>query len=170
MGAPGRPNKSDPRLESAISDVKNSNNSKVTALLTEIGIDSLDGYQRTLLIWSAFYGNTELLKWLMSRGANINHQDRIGYTALHFVAQERRHDIAQILLDGGADLEIKDIHGNTAAWTAVFNARGKYETLKLFIQHGANVDNVNNAGRTPRQMAESMFPADFEKIKQELGI
>jgi hypothetical protein len=55
-------------------------------------------------------------------------------------------------------------------YTAVFNFHGKYETLKLFIQRGANLDSVNNAGRTPRQMAETIFPAEFERIKLELII
>lgn len=163
MATPGRPHKSDPRVDSMTTDIEKGDNEKVTKLLTEVGVDSCDSYLRTALIWSAFYGNASLLKWLIHNGANINQQDKNGYCALHFAGQEKRADIASILLDNGADLEIVDAHGNTPLWTAVFNAKGNATVANLYIQKGADLDHVNKHQRTPRQMAETFGGFNLKK-------
>ncbi|MCE9539571.1 MAG: ankyrin repeat domain-containing protein [Bacteroidetes bacterium] len=155
MATPGRPHKSDPRVDSMMSDIEQGDNEKVKKLLTEVGIDACDSYLRTALISSAIYGNVSLLKWLIDNGANINHQDKNGYCALHFAGQEKKVEIATLLLDKGANLELTDTHGNTPLWTAVFNAKGDATVADLYIQKGANLNHLNKHQRTPRQMAET---------------
>jgi len=167
MARPGRPIKTDPRAEKIAIRIGNGNIEDLKVLLKELGIDATDGYSRTALLWTAFYGNLEMLAWLIENGANINHQDKNGYSALHFAAQEKRIRIADLLLKHGASLELRDNHGNTPLWTAVFNARKDYELVKLYLKSRANLDNVNNFGRTPRQMAETMFSADFALLLGE---
>lgn len=163
MATPGRPYKSDPRVDNMISDIERGDNEKVKKLLSEVGIDACDGYLRTALIWSACYGNISLLTWLIDNGADINHQDKNGYCALHFAGQEKRLDIATMLLNKGASLELSDAHGNTPLWTAVFNAKGNRAVANLYIQKGANLDHVNKHKRTPRQMAETFGGFDLTK-------
>jgi len=142
-------------MNSIFDEIKKGENEKVKQHILEVGVNACDGYLRTALIWSTFYDNSALLKWLIENGATINQQDRAGYTALHFAGQEKRYDCAELLIDKGANLELTDIHGNTPLWTAVFNARGDMRLVKLYIQHGANLDHVNNHQRTPRQMLET---------------
>jgi len=156
MARPGRPNRSDPRVDNLSYDIRDSNNENVKIVLSEVGIEALDGYQRTSLIWASFYNNTELLKWLIDNGANINHQDRNGFSALHFAAKEQRYDTAEILINNKVDLEIKDSNGNTPLIDAIFNSNGDYKIVDLLILSGANLDNVNNHEMTPRLLAESM--------------
>jgi len=161
MARPGRLNKSDPRVDNLSFDIRDGNNENVKNILSEVGIDALDGYKRTSLIWTSFYNNTLLLKWLIDSGANINHQDRNGYSALHFAAKEQHFDTLEILINFKADLELKDSNGNTPLMDAIFNSNGEYRIVALFIESGANLDNINNHEMTPRLLAESMAGFDF---------
>lgn len=166
MARPGRPNKSDPRVDEITSDIEKGDNEKVKRLLSEVGIDAHDGYLRTALIWATFYDNIALVKWLINNGANVNHQDRNGYSALHFAGQEKRFDCAKLLIDKGANPELADLHGNTSLWTAIFNSQGDSRLVKLYIQHGANLDHVNKHQRTPRQLAETIGGFDLTSIEK----
>ncbi|HRF75693.1 MAG TPA: ankyrin repeat domain-containing protein [Chitinophagales bacterium] len=164
MARPGRPNKSDLRIDEMKLDIEKGHNEKVKQLLLEVGIDACDDYLRTALIWSTFFNNIHLLNWVINNGANVNHQDKNGYSALHVAAQEKHFDCAQILIDNGSNLELGDLHGNTALWTAVFNSRGDTRLVKLYVQNGANLDHVNKYQRTPRQMAEIIAGFDMTSI------
>lgn len=88
MARPGRPNKSDIRIDEMKLDIEKGHNEKVKQLLLEAGIDACDDYLRTALIWSPFFNNIHLLNWVINSGANANHQDKNGYSALHFAAQD----------------------------------------------------------------------------------
>ena len=166
MAQSGRPNKSDPRIENISYDIELGNNDKVIKLVSEIGIDSNDGYLRTPLIWATFSNNVKLLRWLIENGANINHQDRNGYCALHFAGQQKSLESAKLLLDNGANINLKDIHGNPPIWTAIFNSRGDYTIVKLFVTNGADLDSENNHNTTSRKLAEMIAGFDLNSIKQ----
>ena len=87
MARPGRLNKSDPRVDEITIDIEKGDNEKVKRLLAEVGVDASDSYLRTALIGATLYDNISLLSWLIDNGANVNHQDRNGYSALHFAGQ-----------------------------------------------------------------------------------
>jgi ankyrin repeat protein len=161
MAKGGRPNISDPRVEVITFDIEKGNIEKVKQLLLEVGVDACDGYLRTALIWATFYDNINILSWLIDNCANVNHQDRNGYSALHFAGQEKRFDCAKLLIEKGANLELADIYGNTPLWTAVFNSRGDNQLVELYVQNGANLDHINKHQRTPRQMAETFGGFDL---------
>ncbi len=136
-------------------------------LLKEVGIDACDSYKRTALVWASFYNNTNLLNWLIDNGANLNHQDKTGFSALHSAAQEKNFEATEILIKKGANLELKDSWGNTPLMRAI-NSTTNYKFIELLIQSGANLDNVNNYGMTPRLVAESMAGFDVEVLKAKI--
>lgn len=121
-------------------------------LLPQVGIDACDGYQRTALLWATFYGSVDILSWLIDNGADVNHQDRNGYCALHFARQEKQLACAELLLKHGADLELADRHGNTPIWTTLFNAKGDLRLVNLFTQKGCNLDHQNMYQKAPRDL------------------
>lgn len=161
MAHPGRPRKCDPRVETLFIDIEKKRDNKVKAILNETGIDALDGDARTSLIHAVAYNNINLLVWLIDHGANLDHQDRIGYTALHFAGQNKLVEIAQYLLEKGANPNLQDIHGNSPLWTAVFNSMDEKGVVNLLLRYGANVDIKNNYDRTPRDLYRTIYSKDL---------
>ena len=59
-----------------------------------------------------------IVKLLIEKGANVNFQDKIGYTALMFAAVEGHEPIVQLLSRMGADHHMKSRDGDTASTVA----------------------------------------------------
>jgi len=131
-------------------------NESVKKILSETGIEATDGYLRTALILATLHKNEDLLSWLIEQGANVNHQDRNGDSALHFAGQEKNEAAAKLLLKAGADLNVVDIHGNAPLWRAVFNARDDLRIVNLYVQGGANLDGLDKYPEPFRKIIESV--------------
>jgi uncharacterized protein len=56
-----------------------------------------------------------LVKWILRKGAHINHQNKSGYTALMLALQENNISVAKVLLEHGADTTLRTQEGKTAA-------------------------------------------------------
>lgn len=138
---------------------------KVQTFLLEKGIDSVDDFNRTALMNAALYNKTDLISWLISQHANLNLQDKNGYTALHFSAQEAHINCTKLLLDNDADPNIGDHNNNTAAWVAIMNWMGgkNFDTLKELIKNKANLTIKNKSNRA----AIDLIP---NAIKEKLGL
>jgi ankyrin repeat protein len=130
--------------------IQQKDNESLKNYLLENGIDLKDPEQRTALINSAFYNNVELLKWLIKNKANINMQDSIGFTALHFACQEGHIESVKVLLENNADIDIVDTYGNTPAWVTIMNWRGggNFLVLKELYAYGADLTIKNKAGNS----------------------
>lgn len=164
MARPGRPRKADPKAESLSWLIRDHDDEAAKKLLLEIGVDAQDGYARTALLWSVVHQNEEISAWLVAHKANLNHQDRNGYTALHFAAQGRRGIAAHLLFENGADPNVADSHGNIPLWTAIINSKGDWELVKLYLAKGANPDSINRYQNTPRRLATETFNVNLEDL------
>ncbi|HTK22432.1 MAG TPA: ankyrin repeat domain-containing protein, partial [Mucilaginibacter sp.] len=102
MAASGRPRKCDPEIENLWMDIEYKRDQKVMSILEKHGVDVTDGDGRTALINATAHDNLEIIKWAITKGADVNFQDRIGYSALHFAAQNGSFDLAKILIENGA--------------------------------------------------------------------
>src|ERR1700749_4673347 len=120
MVHPGRPQKCDPKVDNLRNEIRLSNYDVAKATLKDFGIDATDGDGRTALINAVIENKTEFIYWLVENGANINMQDRNGYSVLHFAGQNALVELAKYFLEKGADPNLQDLHGNTALWTAIF--------------------------------------------------
>ncbi len=161
MANPGRPRKCDPRVESIFFDIEKLRNDKVKTVLMETGIDAPDGDARTALIHAAAYNNISLLEWLVEQGANLDHQDRIGYTALHFAGQNMLVNIARYLLEKGANPNSQDNHGNSPLWTAVFKSMDEKGVMQLLLKHGADPELKNKYDKSPRDLYQTIYNTDM---------
>ena len=155
MAHPGRPRNHDPIADDIRRNIDRNDTSGAIALLQTTDVDIPDGEAATPFIHAAFMGNLELLRWLRERGADIDAQDRNGWSALHFAIQENRFDIVQWLVEHGAAIEPQDSYGNTPLWRATFEAHGDYRIVDFLVANGADPGVKNGSGRSPLDMAET---------------
>lgn len=116
-------------------------------------------------------GNLEAVEQHIKAGTNINEKDALsGSTPLITAITFDKKDIAQTLIDAGADLSIKNNDGSTALHVAAFFC--KIEAVQMLLDSGADKKIKNNYGATPRETVVGPF-ADvkpiYEMMQQQLG-
>lgn len=79
--------------------------------------------------YAAERGVLEPVGKLLNGGANINHQNHAGFSALHKSANEGHASIVQKLIRSGIDVSLKDKKGNTAGVTASGNGFTKLKEI-----------------------------------------
>jgi len=102
--------------------VKNKQHTTLSALLKQrANVNVRDGRGRTALIWAAWQSDAKAVNALLVHRANVNAQDNEGLFAL-WTATERGDiaistgtevGIVQQLLEHGANVDLKDKHGET---------------------------------------------------------
>jgi ankyrin repeat protein len=90
---------------------------------------------------------------LIRHGAAVDVQSGpIRGTPLHTAARRDNVAVGSVLLSAGADLEARDIKGETPLRRAL-NCR-QPGMIELLLTHGANPDSPDKRGVTPRQVAK----------------
>jgi ankyrin repeat protein len=74
-----------------------------------------------LLVEECRRGNAEKVAELLKQGANPKAESRGGITALHQAASRGHVEVMRLLIDRGADVNAKDVHGRTPMGEAVGN-------------------------------------------------
>ena len=96
------------------------------------------------LLEAALVGDINNLKKGLKNGANINAQDDIDFTPIHYSARLGHYEAVKLLLEKGASINIKDTIGELPIH--------KIENLKvtqILIEKGADVNAKNNQLQTP---------------------
>ncbi|KAI9019115.1 hypothetical protein DFJ74DRAFT_708312 [Hyaloraphidium curvatum] len=109
-----------------------------------------------------------VIQELAKRGANVNHQDFFGYTALfQSLINNPLLDVAEALLSLGADINVQNIFGTTVLTSCIM--AGDDRTASWVLDHGASV----NHGIPPPSAVASRIPrmsallASHERKKQK---
>jgi ankyrin repeat protein len=164
MSKSGRPLFVNEELSQLRTKVMNGDIESVKTIMKKHGINAFDEEKMSALIWASYFGNMVILKWLIANGANVNHQDRGGTSALHICGQEQNCEVAQVLINSGADINIKDEHDNSPLWTALFNAKGNFKLVKILRTHGANPTSKNKYGLCPNDFAMKIYEKDVDEL------
>jgi ankyrin repeat protein len=109
-----------------------------TILLAEnIDIDARDQEGMTAFIWAARRGQKKAIDMLLFRkpDLNIDVRDENGWTPLIWAARRGHKSIVRLLLNNGANPNLKDIYG----WSAMIWAIGKgyFRIFRLLKKAGA---------------------------------
>ncbi|TRX88401.1 hypothetical protein FHL15_010714 [Xylaria flabelliformis] len=116
----------------------------------------------------ASYGGVKgLVAALLLRGHAINKKDSQGHSALIWAARQGYEDIACLLIDNGADLEINTGNNLTALiWASM---AGHCAMLKLLIGAGANVHVADDMGWTALHYAAAHGNVQILQILLDAG-
>ena len=114
-------------------------NSYIATSLLDHGaeIETVNNDLRTPLMFACEYGRPNMTRLLVSRGAQVNKVDRYGRTAMILAILDGYNtmEILQILLDAGAEINIRDEDDRSALDYARDN---NDEVEQYLISHGAN--------------------------------
>ena len=91
----------------------------------------------TPLMQAALDGNTEIVRELLNRGADINQRDDNGRTALMFAVINGHYDTMKVLLEYGADVNAKSYIGGTALMGAAL--AGDLRMVQALLDQGADL-------------------------------
>ena len=83
------------------------------ALDEGISVETTDEHSNTLLILAAQQGSKRLCKFLLRRGADMNVQNNVGNTALHFCYAYNHNELGEYLKSKGAHDNMLNIDGLT---------------------------------------------------------
>jgi ankyrin repeat protein len=110
-----------------------------------------DGF--TALGLAAFFGHMETAAALLAAGADVNAAARnpMKVAPLHAAAAARRTDIAQLLIEHGADVNARQQNDITPLHEAA--AAGQIELARLLLARGAHVQAKTQDGKTPLDLA-----------------
>jgi uncharacterized protein len=111
-----------------------------------------------------------LIEYLLEKGANINAQDKAGWSALHFCAQNNRIELAEFLIKNGATVDIKDQWGATPLMRA---AKTCYELMVKndpnpgamiqFLQKNGADKNIKNKDGVTFFDAQKRYDANIQQ-------
>ena len=121
---------------------------KLQILLASLGLLLVSNVQAGSLHEAVYDRDFESVKSLLKKGADIN---QVGLyrdgSALHLAARSGQQEIAQLLIDSGATVDIRDLSDYTPLHNAAWN--GNLDMVKLLLNAGADITARNYSGFTP---------------------
>jgi ankyrin repeat protein len=139
----------------------------VVAHLVYTHPDAVDAFAEdgfTSLGLACFFGQSEVARYLVLKGANVNLPSNNGFNVypIHSAAAGNYTDIVRMLIDNGANVNVKQQAGATPLHSAAQN--GNLEMLILMLENGAEVNTRMEGGKLPADLAREKGFDDIAEI------
>ena len=119
----------------------------VKLLDSRADVNHADGKGRTALLHSVNAGSIDLVKVLISRGANVHiSENHNGATPLALAASDGNLEIVNELLKSKADVHCTDFGGNTPLMLSSKN--GHKHVVQALFEHGSKIEHTDKQGDT----------------------
>ena len=102
---------------------------------------------------ACYFGRDEIARFLVLKGADVNLPSKNGFGVypLHSAVAGNYTEIARMLIENNAQVNVKQQAGVTALHSAAQN--GNIDLLILLLEHGADVGIRMEGGRLPADLA-----------------
>ena len=130
-------------------------------------VNAVDENGWTALMYAIQNGNTEMVKFLLTKKANLNIVTKDGNTALIFASENGNTEIVKTLLAAGAKVNTINKYGQTALMYASQN--GHTDIVKVLLDSGANVNAMNTYGGTALMTAADKGHTEIVKTLLNAG-
>jgi ankyrin repeat protein len=123
-----------------------------------------DGF--TPLGLACYFGQFEVARYMVLKGADVNLPSKNGFNVypLHSAAAGNYTNIARMLVENGAQVNVKQQAGSTPLHSAA--QTGNLELLILLLENGAQTDIRMEGGKLPADLAKEK---GFDEIAEILG-
>jgi len=120
------------------------------------------------LINAAADGSISRVQSALADGANVNAKRSAGTTALHYASSRGYLEIVQLLVESGADVNVRggDDNDTPLIW-AVYNERNA--VAKYLVDKGANINARDKSGRSALNYAYERGEMDIHDYLKERG-
>ena len=119
------------------------------------------------VIKAAKFGNFKSLVKSLDAGIQIDHPDPAGETALFHIIGSGSQKGFDLLVERGANTQIRDIQGNTALHKAATFSRERF--AEKLIDMGVEVNSTNKVGATPLHYSVRNGDEDITKLLLKNG-
>lgn len=117
-------------------------------LLANLALLSYSNSQAGSLHQAVYVNDIESVKSQLRNGADINQLERhFDGSALHWAARSDQQEMAQLLINSGATVDLRDLSDYTPLHNAAWN--GNLGMVKLLLDAGADITARNYLGDTP---------------------
>jgi ankyrin repeat protein len=116
-------------------------------------IHTVDNNGKTPLHSAASSSNGLAVRVLVEFGADIDRQNKVGWTALIEACSQARCSPVELIVALGADVNLVDRWGKTACHVVTVNRRTPSSLLCSLVAAGGNLDQPDNKGETLRMIA-----------------
>ncbi|KAI9763363.1 MAG: hypothetical protein M1840_000555 [Geoglossum simile] len=118
-----------------------------------VDVTATDSLGNDALMWASRNGHTAVVRFLLSKGADLAAKNLNGITALYFAAENGHKAVVQLLAERGASIEIK----NRVGWTALHRAahHGHTGVITALLSHNADIEAQDMSRWTALQRAAS---------------
>jgi ankyrin repeat protein len=136
-------------------------------------IDAENAVGLTPLILAAGFGDLEMIRLLLTRGADLYRTSSFHSTALTQAISGDQHETVNFLLDAGMDINAPGFVGNEhmGGRTPIYHAIpiGHQEMIRLLIARGARLDVRDVRGQTPLHWAADSRGPEAMEVLLDVG-
>lgn len=123
----------------------------------------------TPLMYAALSGNTEAIKLLLAKGADVNARNKLNRTALMFAALSADSGAVKLLLEKGAAVNLTNELGYTALMYAAASESQEPEVIKALLAKGAEIDAQAKDGETALKLAGRKGRTEIVRLLKQAG-